>query len=261
VKRETNGGFVGRVTLLTDFGVGDGYVAAMKGVIAAIAPAVIIDDAGHGIPAGDVHAAAWALGAYWRRYPRGSIHVVVVDPGVGSARRALAVECGGRMLVGPDNGVFSHALAEAESWRAISIENRQYAADTIAPTFHGRDIFAPAAAHLARGIPLDDLGPAVTDPVRFALPQPHVSGGRASGAVIHVDRFGNLVSNIPAAFAGVRAAIAGQEVRLVRSYADAAPGELVAVIGSRGLLEIAVRDASAAERLGVGAGERVECGW
>jgi S-adenosylmethionine hydrolase len=165
------------------------------------------------------------------------------------------------MLVGPDNGVFSHALAEATSWRAISIENRQYAADAIAPTFHGRDIFAPAAAHLARGTPIDDLGPAVPDPVRFTLPQPHVSGGRASGEVIHVDRFGNLVSNIPAAFAGVRAAVAGQEVRLVHSYADAAPGELVAVIGSRGLLEIAVRDGSAAERLGTGAGERVESRW
>jgi S-adenosyl-L-methionine hydrolase (adenosine-forming) len=248
-----------RVTLLTDFGTADGYAAAMKGVMASITPSVIIDDAAHDILPGDVRAAAWAVAAYWRRYPRGTVHVVVVDPGVGSGRRALALECDGRFLTGPDNGVFTRVLAEATAVCCVALENRAVMGDVVSSTFHGRDVFAPAAAHLARGFDFAALGPPVADPVCFTLPQPVLEEhGSARGEVVHVDRFGNLISNLPADLvAGAAVRIAGTPVPLVRTYADAAPGELLAVVGSRALLEVAVRDGSAAQRLGCGVGAAV----
>jgi S-adenosyl-L-methionine hydrolase (adenosine-forming) len=248
-----------RVTLLTDFGTGDGYVAAMKGVITQIAPSVIIDDASHDIEPGDVHAAAWALAGYWHLFPVGTVHVVVVDPGVGSERRSLAVECDGRYLVGPDNGVFTRALAAAEVWRAVAIENRSFMRDVISSTFHGRDIFAPAAAHIASGTPLESLGAAVTDPVLLEIPAPVQDGGAIDGAIVHVDRFGNLVTNVPQALAAAVAVvhIGGRSLPLQRTYADVERGELLALVGSHGHIEVALRDGSAAELLQVRPGHAV----
>jgi S-adenosyl-L-methionine hydrolase (adenosine-forming) len=248
-----------RVTLLTDFGTADGYVAAMKGVIAGIAPAARVDDASHEIPPGDVYAASWALAGYWRYYPPGTVHVVVVDPGVGSPRRALAVAADGRFLLGPDNGVFTRVLAEAGAASIVAIGNEAVTGAVVSATFHGRDVFAPAAAHLCRGLPLVQLGTAVKDPVLLALPEPVVDGGGMRGVVVHIDRFGNAITNVPAAAVreGMRVTVAGESCMVRRTYADAATGQLLALVGSRGVLEVAVRDGSAAARPGVTRGAAV----
>jgi hypothetical protein len=247
------------ITLLTDFGTADGYAAAMKGVIASICPDAIVTDAAHDIPPGDIEAAAWTLWRYWRLFPEGTVHVAVVDPGVGGPRRALAVVAQERLLVAPDNGLLTRVLEEAGAWRAISIQEPAYLHHPVSRTFHGRDVFAPAAAHLAGGVPVDALGPAVTDPVRLALPAFTIQPEAIVGAVVHVDRFGNLVSNIPAHWAtSGRVQVAGQELGPVRgAYSDVATGELVGLIGSAGMLEVAVRDGSAAARLGIGRGSEI----
>ncbi|HEX6308581.1 MAG TPA: SAM-dependent chlorinase/fluorinase [Longimicrobiales bacterium] len=248
-----------RITLLTDFGTADGYVAAMKGVISAILPAALIDDASHDIPPGDVHTASWALGAYWHLYPPGTVHVIVVDPGVGGARRALALEIEGRRFVAPDNGVTTAALERAPLTRAVEIRARHLLRDQESATFHGRDVFAPAAAHLAAGVPLEELGPPVADPVLLPTPPLVRTSTAVTGAVIHVDRFGNLVTNIPAAdVRGGAVDIAGRSrIPVVRTYADVAVGECAALAGSRGVLEVSVRDGSAAETLGARRGTAV----
>jgi len=260
---------VSRITLLTDFGTVDGYVAAMKGVIAARAPNAIIDDASHDIPPGDVAAAAWTLSRYWRLYPPGTVHLVVVDPGVGSERRALAAEADGRLFVAPDNGVLTRVLAEVGDTAVVSIEAAELFRTPVSATFHGRDVFAPVAAELARRVAagpaafreaLTGLGPAVVDPVRLPLPEPYRAADHLAGEVVHVDRFGNLITNVPGEWLapGARARVAGGPAApLVRTYAEVAPGALAALVGSAGMLEISVRDGSAAERLGVGRGASV----
>lgn len=248
-----------RLTLLTDFGTADGYAAAMKGVIAAITPNCVVEDASHEIAPGDVESAAWALWRYWRLYPPGTVHVVVVDPGVGSERRALAVLADDRILVAPDNGVLTRVLSEAEAWAAVSIQEPRFMRERVSRTFHGRDVFAPAAAHLAAGVPLAALGPAVTDPVRLRIPEFRITPDAVVGDVVHVDRFGNLVTNIPEDWVSAgRVVVAGRDLgRAGRTYADVAPGAPLALVGSAGLLEISVRDGSAADRLGAGRGTEV----
>jgi S-adenosylmethionine hydrolase len=248
-----------RLTLLTDFGTADGYAAAMKGVIAGICPEARIDDAAHDLPAGDVEAAAWALAGYWRLYPPGTVHVVVVDPGVGGARRALALEADRRIVVAPDNGVVTRVLAGVTTWRAAAITERGYLHEPVSGTFHGRDVFAPAAAHLAQGVPLDRLGPPVTDPVRLAVPEWTPASDGVRGVVVHVDRFGNLITNIPEDRLGAGSVSIGErELGPVRhSYVDVRSGQPLALVGSAGMLEIAVRDGSAAATLGAGRGTTV----
>jgi S-adenosyl-L-methionine hydrolase (adenosine-forming) len=250
---------VARITLLTDFGTADGYVAAMKGVIAAIAPSFTVDDAAHDIQPGDIHAAAWALATYAFHYPAGSVHVVVVDPGVGSERRALAARIDGRYFVAPDNGLLTRALQRAAAPHVVAIGSSALLRASVSRTFHGRDIFAPTAAHIACGTALEALGPAIDDPVLLSLPDPSVAAGAVSGEVVHVDRFGNLITNIPEELAGAGLAVhvAAQEVRRVATYAEGAPGEVVALIGSAGVLEVAVRDGSAAAVLGAARGAAV----
>ncbi|MBI4409937.1 MAG: SAM-dependent chlorinase/fluorinase [Gemmatimonadetes bacterium] len=250
-----------RITLLTDFGTADGYVGAMKGVIASIAPEAVVDDVAHDLPPGDVRAAAWTLARYWRLYPAGTVHVAVVDPGVGSERRALAASCDGRLLLAPDNGVLTRVFDEAPPAALVSIEDRRHLREPVSATFHGRDVFAPAAAHLARGLPVADLGPAVRDPLLFQVPPPSREADSIHGEVVHVDRFGNLITNIPGEWcAGGAAVRVGQDTvgAVRRTYSDVVPGEALALVGSAGLLEISVRDGSAAERLGVGRGAAVE---
>jgi S-adenosylmethionine hydrolase len=224
-----------RVTLLTDFGTRDGYVAAMKGVIAAIAPSALVEDASHDIPHGDILAAAFALRRYWRWYPRGSVHVVVVDPGVGSERAALAVEAEGHFFVGPDNGVFTFIPGGT----TVTLETSQASSRT----FHGRDVFAPAAGRLLAGASLHELGAPAHDRVALELP--------SRPQVIAVDHFGNLITNVNEP---TDVEVGGRTVTLARTYADAPVGGLLALMNSDGLLEIAVRNGSAAETLGVSRG-------
>lgn len=248
-----------RVTILTDFGTRDGYVAAMKGVIASIAPGVLLDDVSHDLPQGDVGSAAWTLSRYWSRYPEGTVHLAVVDPGVGTERRALAASLDGRFLVAPDNGLATLALTRARGWQAVSIQNEKYVAAERSATFHGRDVFAPAAAHLARGVPLEELGPPLPDPLRLELPRPVRTAEELRGEVMVIDRFGNAVTNLPGEWLapGARVEVGELVLEVRRTYADVEPGEPVALVNSDGLVEIAVRGGAAAERLGMRRGEAV----
>ncbi len=234
------------ITLLTDFGTADGYVGEMKGVLATGAPGAALVDVAHDVAAQDVDGARLALARYWRRFPAGTVHIVVVDPGVGGARDALAVESEGRFLVGPDNGVLSPALLHANA-RCVSLP----VPTSAAPTFHGRDVFAPAAARLAQGVALDALGDPHTDPVVRRTPEAiRRTDGTMAGIVITVDRFGNAVTNLMARRGGV-VEIAGRRVPLARTYSDVGAGAPLALVGSSGLVEIAVRDGSAAALLGL----------
>jgi S-adenosylmethionine hydrolase len=268
----------GLITLTTDFGLQDHYVGVMKGVIAGIAPQARVIDLCHAVPPQDIARGAYILAASCRYFPPGTIHVAVVDPGVGSERRALAVEAGGWRWVAPDNGLLGwvfEALAElglavgapeGPAWRlggaarAVVLEAREYQLPERSHTFHGRDVFAPVAAHLAAGVPLERLGPPTATLLRLPrrLPERTPAGWR--GEVLHVDRFGNLVTNLRAAhcFGGAcRVRVAGREiVGLSPSYA--AMAELGAIIGSDGYLEIAVPNGSAAARLGAGPGAPVD---
>jgi len=244
------------VTLMTDFGTRDGYVAEMKGVLLDRAPGVALVDITHDIPPHDVDAARLALERYWQRFPGGTVHVVVVDPGVGTARRALAVASAGRYLVGPDNGALSPALALDDA-TAVAL----LVANDASPTFHGRDVFAPAAAALATGCPLASLGEPCLDPVVVNVPEPVAgSGGRFEGEVVTVDHFGNAVTNLSAPDGDAIVEFAGHRLPLRRTYADVERGEVVALVGSSGRVEIAVREGSAAAALGIARGARVVLG-
>jgi S-adenosylmethionine hydrolase len=240
------------ITLLTDFGTADGYVGEMKGVLAANTPDCVIVDIAHDVAAHDVEAGRLAVARYWHRFPVGTVHVAVVDPGVGGSRAAIAVESEGRLLVGPDNGVLSPAMLY-QGARCVVLPVPAAAA----PTFHGRDVFAPAAAQLATGTPLDSLGALCSDPVMRRTPEAtRGADGSTNGVIISIDRFGNLVTNLITRRGGV-VEIGGASVSLGRTYSDVPSGELTALIGSSGLVEIAVRDGSAAVRLGVHRGTRV----
>jgi S-adenosyl-L-methionine hydrolase (adenosine-forming) len=240
------------VTLLTDFGTADGYVAELKGVLLSAAPEAALVDLTHDVPPHDVEAARLALARCWRRFPAGTVHLVVVDPGVGSARAALAVESDGRFLVGPDNGVLSPALLLAGA-RAVALPVPASAS----PTFPGPDVFAPAAARLATGVALDALGRTFETPVVRRTPEPHRrDDGALVGEVIAVDRFGNAVTNL----IGVRGGaveIAGRRIPVQRTYADVPSGALTALCGSSGLIELAVRDGSAAREHGLARGSGI----
>lgn len=245
-----------RVTLLTDFGSADGYVAAMKGVLAARAPDARLDDAGHDLPQGDVVRGAWALGRYWDRFPGGTVHLVVVDPGVGTERRPLALEADGRFVVAPDNGVVSRVLEAAGEWSAVEVDPDRLGSGSSSATFHGRDIFAPAAGLLASGTALSGLGPPLDDPVRTSEPEPRRAGGRIDGEVVVEDRFGNLITNVPGAWvaAGMEVRAGGRSIPVRGTYGESEPGGLLALVNSAGRLEVAVRDGSAARRLGAARG-------
>ncbi len=238
------------ITLLTDFGTADGYVAELKGVLTSCAPNVPLLDMSHDVPAQDVEHARLTLARYWRRFPAGTVHVVIVDPGVGTSRAAIAVQSDGRYLVGPDNGVLSPALFALDAHViALPID------PAASPTFHGRDVFAPAAAQLALGANLFDLGDAHYGSVRLRTPQPQrQSDGSLAGEVLTIDRFGNAITNLIARGA-MRVTIGERQVRLVRTYEDAAPGELVALVGSSGFIEIAVREGNAAAEVPIRRGQ------
>ncbi|MDB4879255.1 MAG: hypothetical protein JWL60_701 [Gemmatimonadetes bacterium] len=239
------------VTLLTDFGTADGYVGEMMGVLASHG-AVHQVSVAHDIAAHDVEGARLAVARYWRRFPPGTVHLVVVDPGVGGPRAAIAVESDGRFLVGPDNGVLSPALLPRGA-RCVTIAIPSGAS----PTFHGRDVFAPAAAALALGASLDSVGSPHLAPVVRRTPEAvRLPDGGVRGVVITIDRFGNAVTNL-VAHRGGSIDVAGRTLVLRRTYGDAAADEALALIGSSGLVEIAVRDGSASARLGLRRGSEV----
>jgi hypothetical protein len=273
------------LTLLTDFGTADYYVAAMKGVLRRLAPDAALVDVSHDVPAGDVAAAAFLLTAAARWFPAGSVHLAVVDPGVGSVRRILALRAGAAWLVAPDNGLLTpffdgtpacwqEAAAESDA-EGGDLELRQVDATDLflrgpGATFHGRDRFAPVAAYLARGEEFAALGPLVDDPVRLALEtptcegEPPVAGAAGAvlrGRVVHVDRFGNLVTDVPTAWLGgaaCRAEVEGRATDLWVSHYEELPTDRPGVLaGSLGTLELSVNGDSLAERWDLGRGARV----
>ena len=240
------------ITLLTDFGTADGYVAEMKGVLLSAVPDATLVDVAHDIAPQDVEGARLAVARYWRRYPPGTVHLVVIDPAVGTGRAALAIESDGRYLVGPDTGALSPALLAASA-RVVKLAIPR----TAAATFHGRDVFAPAAAHLAAGLPLDALGAPFDGALVRRTPEPRrTADGGVAGEIIHIDRFGNAVTNLLAPQGG-EVEVAGRALRIARTYADAPQGGYVALTGSSGLIEIARRDGSAAAGLNLGRGMQV----
>ncbi len=246
------------ITLTTDFGLSDGYVGTMKGVILSIAPDARLVDISHGIAPQNIRQAACVLHAAAPYFPAGTIHLAVVDPGVGSARRALAIRTSRRMLVGPDNGLFTLFLADDPSAECHAITNPALMLPRVSSTFHGRDVFAPAAAHLARGVDIAQLGPRVTDPVRFTIPTPvQQPDGSWLGQVMYTDHFGNLITSVTAdllqRIGDVEIWIGSRRIAsLCRTYAQAAPDELIALVGSAGHLEISIVNGNAAQTLGLG---------
>lgn len=244
----------GIVTLLTDFGLDDPYVGIVKGMILRAHKNASIVDLGHGVPAQAVQVGAFFLAAALDRFPVGTVHLAVVDPGVGTARRVLAAAAGRCYWIGPDNGILSSVLDRDADGEVRAVDLGRVGLEPGSATFHGRDVFAPLAGRLSSGkYGYRALGPRIDDPVR--LPALTEGGPR----VIHVDRFGNLITNLRAAGAEV-VKIAGQRIPVRSHYAEVADGELIAVVNSYDLLEISARNASAAAALGVGSGVPVEAG-
>lgn len=252
------------ITLLTDFGTADAFVGVMKGVILGIAPHVHLVDLTHEVPPQAVAVAAFLLDTAWREFPQGTIHLVVVDPGVGSSRRPLAAEGRHGRFVVPDNGVLTPVLEAGEVTALHALTRAEFFRRPVSRTFHGRDVFAPVAAHLANGVSVAALGPPVSDPVRLDLPRPEpLPDGGTAGRVLHVDRFGNLITNLPQALfdpdRGVPVVtVGGQRIRgLADSYAAAPAGHPGAIVGSAGTLEIFLPGGSAAAALDVARGASV----
>jgi S-adenosylmethionine hydrolase len=255
------------ITLTTDFGQQDGFVGTMKGVIWGICPGARIADISHQIPPQDVWAGAMAL---WRAapfFPPGTVHLAVVDPGVGTDRRPLAARLGSHYFVGPDNGLFTpfimDAVDRAEGVEFVHLNNPGFWLRKISSTFHGRDIFSSVAAHLANGIPVADLGTPISDPVWLPMPRPEPVRGGWRAHVTVVDVFGNLTLDLRAdqlpEHGEVTFRVRGREVRgLVKSYGYRRPGELVALVDSEDFIEIAVVNGSAAQELGAKVGDLVE---
>ena len=236
------------ITLITDFGLKDHYVGAMKGVILSINPDAIITDITHEIPPQDIFNAAFILRNLYHYYPKGTIHIVIVDPGVGGKRKPIAVEADKNIFLGPDNGILTFIYLESKSVRVFEISNSKYTLPKLGSTFDGRDVFAPTAAHLSLGVPVDDLGGQVKKPVKLQIKEPVVRGSEIIGEVIYIDSFGNLITNIPAQLIKPesRVYIGGEVIKgISQSYAEVPKGELLAIIGSAGLLEISVSHGSA----------------
>jgi len=255
------------VTLLTDFGTRDPYVAAMRGAILSVCPSATLVDLSHDIPPFDVAGGAYVLAGAYAEFPPGTVHLAVVDPGVGGARKPLAARSRRYRFVGPDNGLLGLALEREEGVEVRELQNLRYRRNRVTPTFHGRDLFAPAAAWLARGLPVGRLGARITNWVHSPLPAPgKAPGGPLRAAVLHIDRFGNVISNVRAdtlprgwVRAGklkCRARLAGRIVRRSETHFAAAPrGVPFLLINSLGFVEIALNQSSLARRWRVGAGD------
>ncbi len=249
------------ITLTTDFGMADGFVGAMKGVILSLAPHATLVDITHDIPAHDVRAATFALETAAAHFPPDAIHVAVIDPGVGSARAAiLAVTARGR-YVAPDNGVLTSVVPEGDGGQVYALDRPEFWRSQVSATFHGRDVFAPVAAHLANGVRPERLGTPMTCMKRLTWPQPQQCGGEIRGEVIHVDRFGNLITNIRLEYLGKENRdacfrVRDLEIRGITPHYAAGAG-LLAVVNSGGRVEIALPSANAARELNMGVGEEI----
>lgn len=255
------------ITLTTDFGLSDGDVSVTKGVIKGIAPEAELIDVTHLIPPQNIAYAAVVLERTVPYFPPGTIHMCVVDPGVGTARRGMAAQIGAQFYVGPDNGTLTRVLAyaEAHGWpvAGVQLDQPAYWRAEVSSIFHGRDIFAPVCAHLAKGVPLAALGAPLADPVRLPLRAPQRTATGWRGEIIFTDHFGNLTTNLRAAHladlgpVGVR--LAGAEIRgLARTFGDRAPGELTALINHVGELEVSEINGHAQKRLGARIGDPID---
>ena len=265
-------------TLTTDFGTADGYVAAMKGVMLGINPGLALVDVSHEVPPQNVPHGAFVLAEAVRYFPAGAVHLAVVDPGVGGRRKPLLLVTPDASYVAPDNGLLTHALARYGSahdpraeWlspiraslpprcRAFELANPRYRLADVSHTFHSRDVFAPAAAYLSVGVPPEEFGPPVGEMIWLNVPPPAEGDGEIEGRVVHVDRYGNLISNIALGDGGAGGVVVEMEglrvEGLSRSYEEA--GGVLAIVGSHGTVEIAVRNASAARQFSAGVGARV----
>lgn len=252
------------ITLLTDFGLKDHFVGVVKGVILGICPDATIVDITHEVTPFEIAEGGFLLAQAWRYFPQGTVHVAVVDPGVGGSRRAIIVEAAGHFFVAPDNGLLSMVFAEEEGCRVWEIAEPEYMRAPVSRTFHGRDVFAPAAAHLARGVGVEKFGHRVEDATRFPFAGPVQTARRNwTGAIVQIDRFGNLVTNFRVAEFGGRLPfelMAGLVTvnRVEETFEAAGPGEPFVIAGSSGYYEIAVGQGSAARVLGCGVGAPVE---
>lgn len=247
----------GIITLTTDFGLRDPYVGIMKGVILSINREARVIDISHQVIAGNVLQASGLIQEAYPFFPAGTVHVAIVDPGVGGERRPISVDTGKHLFVGPDNGLFWPIIERVTEATVIHLRNEEYFFSKISNTFHGRDIFAPVAAHLSRGVDTKEMGPEIRDPVQLRLPRPIRKGDLLCGQVIRVDRFGNLITNIHRraleAFLGNETPVIQVENQTIegirKTYSEARPGETLALIGSSEYLEIAVNLGRACDRL------------
>ncbi|MCI0572413.1 MAG: SAM-dependent chlorinase/fluorinase [Myxococcaceae bacterium] len=246
------------ISLLTDFGFSDTYVGQLKAAVLRVAPDAQLVDLTHAVPAQDVRAGAFLLWTAVEAFPSGALHLAVVDPGVGSARRAVAARTHrGDVLVGPDNGLLVPALERLGGLAAaVSLTEPRFHGPRTSSTFHGRDVFAPVVGHLASGVSLEELGPSLERlEAPFSFPAPRTSDGRIEGEVLHVDVYGNLVTNVPAELLPARFDVVMGPARIRGAphphYQAVASGEPLALVGSAGLLEVSVRDGSAAATFGV----------
>ncbi|SPE50039.1 conserved hypothetical protein [Verrucomicrobia bacterium] len=253
------------ITLTTDFGTQDWFVGTMKGVILGLCPKAVVVDITHDLLPGDIRSGAFALAASYRYFPKGTVHVAVVDPGVGSSRLAIAVETADYLFVGPDNGVLSFALAREKIKAVRRLENKKCFLQPVSSTFHGRDVFAPVAARLCCGLAIQKLGPVHRDLVRLSWPEPSVGKAELRGTIVYVDRFGNLITNLredllrnlAASSMRIRAGRASA-ISMATHYAAVPKGRPAALIGSSGLLEIAVNGDSAARKLKLTVGDPIQ---
>ena len=251
------------ITLLTDFGSQDYFVGAMKGAILAINSDASIVDLTHEIPPQDIRAAAFNLLAVYKDFPTGTIHLAVVDPEVGSARRGIIINCAGQFFVGPDNGSFSWICEREGNFCAVHLTNEKFFRHPVSQTFHGRDIFAPVAAAVSNGVALKEFGPAIDDLIQLeSLVPKRVDGRVIEATIIHIDRFGNCITNLTRDhFAvGAKLLVKGRQISSFREFfADrgADQSDLFCLFGSAGFLEIAAQDSSAAKILGAQRGDRV----
>jgi S-adenosyl-L-methionine hydrolase (adenosine-forming) len=256
------------VTLTTDFGTNDHFVGAMKGVILEIVPEAAIVDISHAVQAFDVLDGALTISQAYSYFPTGTVHVVVVDPGVGTARRPIIASSDGYHFVAPDNGVLSMVYAKEERIHVRHITSDHYFRQPVSNTFHGRDVFSPVGAYLAKQVDSHKFGEEIQDFVKFAAPKPKATGdNRIRGVVLKVDRFGNLITNVtaadvPALFsdkpAGFKITVGSKEITEIRSaYAEGGPGEVFGILGSMGYLEIAANRGAAAQITGAAKGSEV----
>lgn len=252
------------ITLLSDFGLSDVYVGIMKGVIAQINPTVTVVDLTHQIPPQNIVAARFSLMNAYPYFPVGTVHIAVVDPGVGSQRRAVALQLDGGFLVGPDNGLFSGVLSQKSLITAVELIHSNYwLTSTPSTTFHGRDIFAPVGAHLASGVSIEQVGQPIDSAtlVQLAITEPTPTATGIVGCIQYIDHFGNLVTNIPATSVAGKAwgvVVTEQIIPSCQTYSDRPFGEVVTLIGSHGWVEIAVNGGNAQTQLQLHLGDNVQ---